>query len=49
MAEEKVIRVHVTHELSPQSEQVMREVVADLIDGFKDIAETFGRVFGSQF
>lgn len=45
MAEEQVIRVEVEHQLSPRTEQLVREFMEDITNQM----EEFTRAFSSQF
>lgn len=45
MAEEQVIRVEVEHQLSPRTEQLVREFMEDVTNQM----EEFTRAFSSQF
>lgn len=49
MPEEKVIKVEVEHHLSPETEQLVRDVTYDFIEEFSKTIEEFGRMFSSQF
>ncbi len=49
MAEEKVIRLKVEHELSPETQRFVSHVADDVMQELSEIVETFGRVFGSQY
>lgn len=49
MTEEKVIRVKVEHELSPDTERFVNRITNKVMQDLSEIVETFGRVFGSQY
>ncbi|MDY6770486.1 MAG: hypothetical protein SV186_00850 [Candidatus Nanohaloarchaea archaeon] len=49
MPEDQTIKVEVEHHLSPQTEQMVRELTFEVVDEITNEMEEFARMFSSQF